>query len=333
MRLDGTHLRVLGMGWMLGHPAGIAVGTEPVTGRDRVYVADTGNDRVLVLSAGGDLISEWPGFDRPRGVEVDPDSDRVFVANSGAHEVKVLSPEGESLETWTGPAGGFDPLDLAIRPDLGQSDAKRIAVTDPSHARVVIFDQAGNRVSSRQAPRPAGIDRAGGRAWVASAAGVLAYDDDAWQLTAQIQRWGLEIDAQSGEVSGRVGAQIPPRFGARVYLRFRFRNQDPDQGLPGTGSAAFDGARIDDLAVRCATAAYRKAYGRREGTSFAAPLVSGVAALYLSRYPRASPTDVIRALRRGADDSRPIEGVRSQGELDAAATLAVSPGTLRGRPR
>jgi subtilisin family serine protease len=322
MHTDGSHLKVFdesgpGPGRLV-NPTGIAVGKDPATGKERVYVADTGNNRIKVLSARGRLKDVWHGFDRPHGVDVDPQTGRVFIADTGAHEVEVIDPsDDEERHTWQGPSGNFDPTDVAVSELDPSGGPANVAVTDRRHDRVFLFDASGNPSPFKRVPGAAGIDRLDGLTWVATSGGIRAYDP-ASQAWIQIKRWGLEIDLRSGDHSGRATAQIPPGFGGRVYLRFRFRNQESSFDPP-----PFDGARIDDLQVRCATGNYRRAYGYRRGTSFAAPLVSGVAALYLSQHRRASPADVIRALRRGVDDRPRIPEVAWEGEVDAAATLRL----------
>lgn len=77
----------------------------------------------------------------------------------------------------------------------------------------------------------------------------------------------------------------------------------------------------------------RNRYALREGTSMAAPHVSGTAALLLAQHPRRGRSDVITALRTTA---RPVSGVRN-GLIDADAALrlrapATNPGTTTRGP-
>ena len=69
---------------------------------------------------------------------------------------------------------------------------------------------------------------------------------------------------------------------------------------------------------------------KSSGTSMAAPLVAGAAALYLEKYPTAKPSDVARALTTTAtavtwDDGREEVG-GGGGMLDLEAMLRVAPG-------
>lgn len=66
-------------------------------------------------------------------------------------------------------------------------------------------------------------------------------------------------------------------------------------------------------------------YGPQSGTSFAAPSVSGAAALYLARYPSATVADVRAALLGGVDVKPAFAALASGGRLNARGTLAIPP--------
>ena len=89
------------------------------------------------------------------------------------------------------------------------------------------------------------------------------------------------------------------------------------------------GAKSVDLAAPGAkvyTLTGRNLYGYVNGTSYAAPFVSGVAALYLARYPQATTLDVRNALLGGVDAKPAFAGkLASGGRLNAAKTLAIPP--------
>jgi subtilisin family serine protease len=66
--------------------------------------------------------------------------------------------------------------------------------------------------------------------------------------------------------------------------------------------------------------------GYGDGTSYAAPQVSGVAALYFAAYPTATVADVRNALLTGVDPVPSLSGkVASGGRLNAARTLSILP--------
>ena len=82
--------------------------------------------------------------------------------------------------------------------------------------------------------------------------------------------------------------------------------------------------------VRSAWMSGDDAFKESSGTSMAAPLVAGAAALYLEKYPAAAPRDVARALSATAtavtwDDEREGKG-GGGGMLDLEAMLRVAPG-------
>jgi subtilisin family serine protease len=71
-----------------------------------------------------------------------------------------------------------------------------------------------------------------------------------------------------------------------------------------------------------------------DGTSYAAPMVSGVAALYFARYPNATVADARRAILAGVDVKPDLQGKTvTGGRLNAQRTLAIAPGTALPPPR
>ena len=112
----------------------------------------------------------------------------------------------------------------------------------------------------------------------------------------------------------------------RCALRLRFTSDATVQG---------DGAYVDDLAVRCLGGAY----GGRElvyadGTSFSAPVVSGIAALAWSLAPDLGAPDIKRAVLAGAVRLPQLAGMVGTGaRADALGTLrALPPGATTGAP-
>jgi Subtilase family len=91
------------------------------------------------------------------------------------------------------------------------------------------------------------------------------------------------------------------------------------------------GARSVDLVAPGAkiyTVNGRTIYGYVDGTSYSAPLVSGVAALYLARYPWATTAQVEQAILDGVDVKPAFVGrTVTGGRLNAARTLAIVPPT------
>jgi len=79
-------------------------------------------------------------------------------------------------------------------------------------------------------------------------------------------------------------------------------------------------------------------YGAGGGTSFAAPVVSGVAALMFSVNPSITPADVINLLKQNADDLGPVgwDTTYGSGRVNAARAVSAAAnwtGVVQGPPR
>jgi subtilisin family serine protease len=100
------------------------------------------------------------------------------------------------------------------------------------------------------------------------------------------------------------------RAEGRSDVRIRFR-------LKGDGDAEVgDGVAIDDVRVRCEDPRLPPQFHYQNGTSFAAPQVSGIAALMLSRNPFLSPSQVRERL------------ISSSVAVPALATTSISGGRV-----
>ena len=99
-----------------------------------------------------------------------------------------------------------------------------------------------------------------------------------------------------------------------VRVEFQLRsNDDPSVG---------DGARIDDVLMRCVGGNYAGAYDYLDGTSMATPHVSGVAALLLARAPYLTPNELATAITLGVDKRDSLKGkVSSGGRLNAYKSM------------
>ncbi len=106
------------------------------------------------------------------------------------------------------------------------------------------------------------------------------------------------------------------RFDGASVLYIRFR-------LITNSSVVADGAQLDDVAVRCLGSTYTGAeFVYNDGTSMAAPHVSGVAALIWSRYPTLGVEAVRKALLRGVDRISALSGkLAAGGRLNAYRAL------------
>ncbi len=94
-------------------------------------------------------------------------------------------------------------------------------------------------------------------------------------------------------------------------------------------SASNFGATSVDLAapaLQVQTVTGRNTFGPVDGTSYSAPMVSGVAALYFARYPQATVADARAAILGGVDKLPALAGKTvTGGRLNAERTLAIAP--------
>jgi subtilisin len=128
-------------------------------------------------------------------------------------------------------------------------------------------------------------------------------------VTRAIDR-GLTIVAAAGN-EGRQRVAYPAAFPGVIAVAAidqesrvaRFSSTGPEVDLAAPG-------------VRVLSTAAGGGYARASGTSFAAPFVTGVAALYVDLNPQASPAEVRRALRNSAVPLRGSSGVGA-GRVDA----------------
>jgi subtilisin family serine protease len=135
---------------------------------------------------------------------------------------------------------------------------------------------------------------------------------------------GVDVEEASSTPGSSAAPGLEKRFldlpaafeaGGSVQVRFRFST--------GPAPSAGSGAWIDDVSLSCVQGiGQASAYGFLQGTSMAAPHVSGAAALLFSAEPLASVTQVRDALLDGVDAIPSLTGkTTTGGRLDVAKAL------------
>lgn len=116
--------------------------------------------------------------------------------------------------------------------------------------------------------------------------------------------------------------ELPASFsaGGEAKVRFRFKT--------GSAPAAGSGVWLDDISIVCVQGiGQADSYGFLQGTSMAAPHVTGAAALLFSRVPSASVTEVRDALLSGVDKVPSLATkTTSNGRLDVSKAMDVLEG-------
>ncbi len=319
----------------LGGPTSSAVIADAIAaGPGTLFVVAAGNEGEDVDSPGGGMFPCALPLDNILCVASTDQSDRLAEgSNYGARSVDVAAP-GKGI---TGPEPAFRPP--AFADDFESGLAGRWTVTPGGSWGVeavpggaALSDSPGGPYTAfaSTAVTSAPFSLAGGvgcrlsmRLRIATAAG----DGMIADASSNGVDW-TPLGSYTGSSDGRfrrVSEYMGALDGAPVVrLRLRF--------LANSGVGA-DGVTIDDLRVACLGGAYDgDEYVMETGTSFAAPHVTGVAAVIMSRYPQLSVAQVKQAILQGATrlpslNGRVVSGGRLSfaGALDAAAALAGAP--------
>ena len=288
-------LRVLPNDPLLGTLWGLAGIDAPgawdtTTGSAQVTVAigDSGIDL-----AHPDLV---PNLD-PRAADfVDGDGDPTDTAGHGTRVAGIVGARGNDGVGIAGVSWSVRLMALRIGDDTLTSAAavRSFAYAAASGAR--IYNGSFGDATATRAELDA-IDAAAGVLFVFAADNGAANSDSAGDYPCAYGSRNLICVGASGPDD-----RLSPfsNFGSSVDLAA------PGQGvlsaIPGGGYAAGD------------------------GTSFAAPHVAGVAALYLARYPRATVAELRQAILGGVDVGPGFASLATGGRLNARRTLAIAPG-------
>jgi subtilisin family serine protease len=301
-----------------------------------LFVAAAGNDGADVEAAGYAPCGEDPRLSGVPGavdnvvcVAASTQADTLAsFSNRGARSVDLAAPgtqilsthprssiwserfEGAGFDGWThGPDGGFARSDAAPLTSWGVTaspsapEAGAVSIVSTSPAVTVPSGWTNCTLSLRARV----VNRGGGAL-----------------LEAELLRDGTAI-APAARVGSTTDRTVTLAFDRRLaggdaaQVRLSYRLPAGATPVPG------DGAWVDDLDLRCwAPPGQASGYAFLDGTSMAAPFVSGAAALLLSLHPEATVTQVRTALLDSATRIPALAGTSvTGGRLNAAAALTA----------
>ncbi|MCK4911075.1 MAG: S8 family serine peptidase [Thermodesulfovibrionales bacterium] len=140
------------------------------------------------------------------------------------------------------------------------------------------------------------------------------------EASADASTWSI-LSNSTGTTSGafvRAEHDVSAFDGGDLYVRFR---------LVTDASTVSKGVYVENMQVRCDGPGAR--YSSESGTSFAAPIVSGIAGLVIAKYPTASASSVKNHVVNSAEVFNTLEGwLISGGRANAANALLPIPRKL-----
>ena len=204
----------------------------------------------------------------------------------------------------TGADGGFERSDEAPLTSFGMTDAAGPPVAgtvrETTSAAITVPPNGGCKLSQTRRVVVPGTER-------------FRYS----VLLGGVEQVSAQPATTAGSGLERRFILLPTAFeaGGEVQVRFRF--------TAGAEPSGEGGVWLDDLALTCAQAVGQaSAYAFLQGTSMAAPHVTGTAALLFSLRPTASVEEVRDALLAGVDPTPSLEGKTvSGGRLNALGAI------------
>lgn len=308
---EGVRVAFLDSGVYAGHEAfagrNIAGFDAVANNGDRTYqgnaLTDEGGHGTTVASLIG-------GTQVGVATAVDLSSYKVFTSDSAGDESFRQRDAIEALEEAVS-AGGIDIInmsfDVSFTPDINTQPERDAVIAGIAQDDWIVVTSAGNS--------------GGGNA----VAGANYADDPAF--SGHILAVGSVNDnnqLSSFSATATSPTDLDSRFGNNAGVIEHFIVA-PGSSVCGAASSQFTGASCNPGADSGSLAA-TESYMNQNGTSFAAPLVSGAAALIKGAYPSLGGAEVVQILLDSATDlgDPGVDGVFGAGLLNVQAALELA---------
>lgn len=309
---------------------------EAISMTPALFVCAAGNN-------GRDLDKEpyYPAaYDLPNVLSVaatDPHDSLADFSNYGAHTVDVGSPGVDIYSTWKGQSGAepfwYDPLtslanwsyqgdwhlDTIHYNSSPSSAAINISFKDPVLIPYFVLNKPVNLSGHTRPVFQFGYDGIFWPSALKMSVDACVDNEFNWKRIGYWSAGFFSFDT--------ISCDIPEEFiGKSILVRFGIQQQYPPEGENKTIPV-----RIDDIRFSEKTDAYTPSYRYLDGTSMAAPGVSGVAGLVKSVQPNLSPGELRNILIKTVDPKPSLQGkTLSGGRVNASAAARYSNTTSSG---